>query len=376
MKRLFAIISLAFLLSACSSEMATPTATHVLPTATPALPTVTQTATASFIPSSTPEPTNTPEPTSIPLPDGWTSIIETSKIGGRAVVFNEKGDAATNINGKFYPVDYKGCFYKEFYDPQIQKQDERYMDLEKKINSEPSFIFDDSLVGENWLWPRHGGSSLIGYINKKKRPVYREKYIDGILANQYLCFNEQSYEWEHVIDYVLAHSEIAAPDDSFMSRGVVGWIRNDEYVTFTYLQGAKLSAKGLPYISGPGHKANKISDAMDLWQGLLDNREQIGVYMPDLLKFDSKSDFATAFNECVNSLPIVSPLYFNASLQDPFFAEWALKPDNQIHYFSDSAKEKDFYLTHRMTEWRFWGEQASIGEMPEQVIRMIVYPMN
>lgn len=79
-------------------------------------------------------PTPTPDPTEVTMPEGWTAITETREIGDRQVALNDKGDAATKIDGEWYPVDAKDCFYKEFFDPKNQT-DPKIGELIQKINS-------------------------------------------------------------------------------------------------------------------------------------------------------------------------------------------------------------------------------------------------
>ena len=120
---LTAALSLVFLLSSCASA---PVPTQ---TPTPLPPTATVTLTSIPTPTATLTPTATPTSTPVPMPEGWVDIVETREIGGRQVVFNADGQAATEIDGEFFPVDARGCYYPDLFNPELQKNDPKIMEL-------------------------------------------------------------------------------------------------------------------------------------------------------------------------------------------------------------------------------------------------------
>jgi hypothetical protein len=361
--KLTRILPFILILSACTpATPVTPSVTSVPPTAATS-PAPTQTMTAE--PTSTPEPTATPEPTKVPMPEGWTAVAETKEIGGRQVVLNEEGDAATRIDGEWYPVDARGCFYKEFFDPANQA-DPRIDELIQKINSgEPVFPMSNDSLNTRYL-----GGNHTAHINWTKLN-YVEKTVDAILFNQKLCYNELSGEWEHVLEYVNPYDSTTTPDATKIMRAVVGWLRNDKLVSFTYRE----------QISDH-KKANTIREAFGLWEDLISSKKQVAVALP--LNIDlgtngviTEKGYADAVGklmpdavEKANNRDFDIDKIFR-DLQDPDFMEWILTDNNQVRFRSD---RKNWVLMNKNHEniWRNWGEQASTGEQPEPVVRMVV----
>lgn len=347
------------MLTGCAAAAPVPTATTVPSTAVPTL-----------VPTPTTEPSATPASTEVPMPEGWTAIAETREIGSRQVVINEKGDAASEVDGVFYPVDAKGCFYKELFDPELQKNDPKIMELMETINNEASFVFGGTKNGDGDLWPRHASGSIVGFLRSGvKLPVYRESTMDGIISNQQLCFNAQTGEWEHVLDYVLASNVKVTPEDSLMMRVVVGWLRDGKYKSFTYRQEAKtFEGRDIsPTVSGSGIKAGTAADAFELWRELIESKEQIGVNIPNKLFAVTGVDLEAA----IRDLPGPKESKLTDNLSDPEFLEWVVRDDNQVAYFSDKQHTNDLYVTNAARMWRYWGEQAAEGVIPEPVARTI-----
>ncbi len=345
--------------------------------AEPVVPTITvmpATAIASTAPTNTltPKPTATSKPTYFPSPNGWNAIAEAREIGGRQVVINENGVAATEIDGVFYPVDAKGCFYTEFYNPEQQKKNPRIMELMKKINSEPSFVFNlENSVGI--LWPRHTGRSVLGYSSPKvTRPAYTEMEIDVIIADQRLCFNERSGEWEHMLDVVLARDESSTPNDTYVVRVVDGWLRKKEYTSFTYLQETMKDERGFFRIGYLGSKkAATITDAFNMYSDLIECREQVGLRIPDNLWVEKGMELSSAIRLLSEALPNVDHAYWSDNIKDPDFLVWVTRPNNQVAYFGDNQHMDEIYVKNGTMVWRFMGEQIVTGAMPELVVRMV-----
>lgn len=373
MKRLLVPLTLVILLTSCApAAPVTPTVTAVPPTATAVPPTQTLTT----VPTSTPEPTATSEPTKVPMPEGWTAVAETREIGGRQVVLNEKGDTATRIDGEWYPVDARGCFYKEFFDPEIQKKDPKIMELVDKINSEESF----SVLGSDFF-QRHLAGSLVARTKSGEFPLLNEKSVDAIIFNQKLCLNTQTNEWSHVIDFVIPTDVKQMPKDVVMMRGVVGWIREGDYVSFTYKQsssrGTQPGHKNLRDLSGTtARKAESMKEAFDLWKDLIAGKEQVGVRMPmALYAGQNKPITSQNHDEYVTKITseafLRDPVHWSESISDPEFVRWALEDNNQIRYTSDEKNKNDAFINHRSEFWKHFGQQVAEGSMPEWVIRLV-----
>jgi hypothetical protein len=351
------------MLVGCAPAASVPAATAVPPTAV---------STLAPTPTLTAEPSATPEPTKIPIPEGWAKIAETKEIGGRQIVFSDKGEAATEIEGVFYPVDAKGCFYAEFYDPEIQKQDPKIMELVEKLSVEPSFIYPDLSNREEGFWPRHASGSKPGILDKSDRITkYFDMETEGILSDQQLCYNEQSGKWEHVLTFVLVRAEKMAPNDSLVSRGVVGWLNDDKYESFTYRDEANTYEKTTPLVTGPGIKANALKEGFGLWNKLIEEKKQIGIRIPYFLVNGTNLSFEEVVSKLVQVLPETTPSWFSTNVQDPIFVEWLLDGNNTVKYFSDKVNDKNLFGAHRTEIWRYWGEQLAVGKMPEPVIRTV-----
>jgi len=368
MRRTF-ILPLFFLVSACTPVTPAPTLTPIVPTD---VPTSTVTFTADPTATLTPEPTATPEPTKVPMPKGWADVKETQEIGGRQVVTNEDGNAATQIDGEWYPVDVRGCFYKEFFDPEIQKQDPAIMERVEKLNTEPSFIFPDLSNREGGFWPRHAGGNAIGKLKKENLTAsYVENYTEGILKDQQLCYNKQMGKWEHTLTFVLVRSEKVTPKDTLVFRGVVGWLENDVYVTFSYLTEAKTFEKTMPFILGPGKKANTLNSGFVLWGDLIEEKKQVGIRIPERLVNGTKLSEEDLVTKLVQAMPETSPYEFSQNIQDPKFVDWLLNENNSVDYYSIKENREDFF-THMFDSWKYWGDQTSEGKIPEPVIRLVI----
>jgi len=371
LKLLATVLFFTLFLSNCSPSSSNPTI-HISSSSTAAAPTITPTITQTLIPTITPTdiPTATLTPTLIPMPDGWTSIFETKEIGGRNVALDAAGNSAVLIDGKWYPVDVKGCFYSEFFDPETFRSNAEVIDLMKKINEEASFVFGPKVKGDEFLWPRHAGGNNYQLEKNKKRINYSEKLVDGIIFRQYLCFNQQSEEWEHVLDFVLARDDKVTPDDSYLMRVVIGWLRDDKYVSFTYRQIVnEIKDKDItPSLKNGGKKARTLEVAFNLWNDLIIEKEQVGIRLPRKLLLIDGTDLQTALKQLGDGS---DPSNFADNLSDPEFSLWALKEDNQMVYFQDKKNEEEFNITNKFKMWRYWGEQASVGLIPEPVARTI-----
>lgn len=376
MNRLFFTITLIIVLTACTPNApVVPTVKDVFPTETP-VPTSEPTSTLTKIPTSTsiPEPTATPEPTKIPMPEGWTAISETREIGGWQVVLNEKGEAATQITGEWYPVDSKGCFYKELYDPEIQKQDPKILELVEKINNAEPFFSKDSGV-----FSRHFSGSLIARVRKDRYPVMNESIVDAMLTDQNLCFD--NVEWKHVIDFVTPVDVALMPDETILSRAVVGWIRNDEYVSFTYQQESERGEGSIRKLTGTGNeKAKSIDQAFRLWQSQVDSNEQIALGLPSLIFLGVDGEnltddvFETSLRRIVKEAPNQNSDLWSSNLRDPEFIRWALTENNQMKFAGNKKWNTDWRITHKNTMWRYRGELIVDGKGPELVVRVAWIP--
>jgi len=374
LKRLLVPLALVILLASCApAAPVTPSVTPVPPTTT-ARPAPTQTMTAE--PTSTPEPTATAEPTKIPMPEEWTAVAETKEIGGRQVVLNEKGDAATRIDGEWYPVDAKGCFYKEFFDPEIQKKDPEIMELVDKINGEEPFSALNLSITQ-----RHFAEALVGRLKKDRYPVINEFQVDSIIYDQKHCFNSFTGEWEHVIDFVLPTDVKQTPKDIVALRGVVGWIRNGEYISFTYKQpsfrGTQSGYEKLRDVSGTtAQKANSVKDASKLWSDLIEEKQQVGVRMP-LSVFAGQNVDVTDQNyekyveDLSSEVFLEDPILWSETISDPEFVRWALTGNNQLRYMTDSKNRKEWLINNRMTFWQYRSLGIADGKLPELFVRVV-----
>lgn len=366
-KLLPTLLLFTLVLSNCSPPSSNPTI-HITSTSTAVAPTKTPTISPTITPTDIPTATLTP--TLIPMPDGWTSIFETKEIGGRNVALDAAENSAVLIDGKWYPVDVNGCFYSEFFDPETFRNNAEVIDLMKKINNEASFVFGPKIKGDGFLWPRHAGGNNYQLEKNKKQINYSEKMVDGIIFRQYLCFNQQSEEWEHVLDFVLARNDQVTPDDSYLMRVVIGWLRDGKYVSFTYRQ-IENEIKDIdttPSLKNGGKKARTLEVAFNLWNDLIIEKEQVGIRLPRKLLLNDGTDLQTALKQLGDGR---DPSNFTDNLGDPEFSLWALKEDNQMVYFQNKQNENDFNITNSFKMWRYWGEQASAELIPEPVARTI-----
>jgi hypothetical protein len=293
-----------------------------------------------------------------------------------AGMLNEKGDAATQIDGEWYPVDAKGCFYKEFFDPAGQKKNPEIMKLVDKINGEEPF----STLGED-IVQRHFGTTATARTNSGQLPLLNEKNVDAVIFDQSLCFNVQTNEWEHIIDYVLPSDVKQMPNDVVMMRGVVGWIKEGEYTSFTYRQMSKRATvdgrKLLRDVSGmPAQKAATISEAFSLWKDLVLNKQQVGIRTP-LSVFAGQDRQITDqdYNEYVKKIASEAfqkdPVRWSENINDPEFVQWATSENNQVRYMSDSKIKNAMFVTHKSEIWKYVGEQIAEGGIPDWVIRVV-----
>lgn len=367
MKSYSILFPLVFLITSCAPAVPAPTVTAIPPTQTnTAIPTATNTPEPTA--NATPEPTATAtsEPTKIPMPDGWMSIAETKEIGGRQVEVNDKGEGATQIDGKWYPVDVKGCYYKEFFDPANQT-DPKIGAIVRKINNEAPLNFKT-----DYQWIRNLGSTNIGTTQntgKNPRLSISEKAVDAILYSQKLCLNIQSGKWVHIVDYIQPHDYELMPENTFIVRGVVGWLENEEYITFTYLQKGEVN-----------NKVSSLTDAFKRWKEYIYNNKQIVIHIPSGVSKNKTlpknpgeyEDILRKVTKEGNNLNWM----WNENLADPEFLDWALSENNQLRYLSmcDKKTREILYIKNQTKLWRFWGEQIADGVMPELVIRVIKAP--
>jgi hypothetical protein len=370
MKRRLIPLALILILTACS-----PAAT-VVPTAVP--PTFTDSPapmqTLTVGPNtSTPEPTATTKPTDVPMPNGWIAISETREIGGRQVALNENGNAATQIDGEWYPVDAKGCFYTEFFNPETQK-DPKIDALIQKLNDENSLV----LGSKQSEFTRNNGASLVGYgTSGGKFPNYWETDSDAILADQKICFNDQTNEWEHILEYVLPRDSKTMSQETKVMRAVVGWIRDGKYVTFTYKQEG-VSSKVFPNLSGqPTQKAQSVQEAFELWQQMINNQEQVGVGIPLNILVNatgnmSEDEFQKVFPQLISEIHDRDSAMWPESVEDPEFKSWALSDRSLLKAWSKSTLlARQTTVSNRKKAWRYMGEQAAINKLLEPTLRSV-----
>ncbi len=356
MKPINFLFPIIFILSACAPAVPAPTATAVPPT---------QTNTAIPTATNTPEPTATatPEPTKIPMPDGWESIAETKEIGGRQVVVNDKGEGATQIDGEWYPVDVNGCYYKEFFDPANQT-DPKIEAIVRKINNEKPLNFETK-----YQWVRNLGSVNVGTTQKSERNQrlsISQFAVDAVLYDQKLCLNTQTGNWDHVVDYIQPHDYEQMPDNTLITRGVVGWVNNNEYLTFTYLEKGEIN-----------NKINDLPRAFKRWEKYIYSNEQVVIYIPSSISMNKSlpknSDEFEKILVKVTSDPDNLNWMWHKNLTDQDFINWALSDNNQVRYLSmcDKKTRETLYIKNKTRFWRFWGEQIADSVMPELVIRII-----
>ena len=318
-------------------------------------------------------PTPNPEPTDGTIPEGWASIAETREIGGRQVALNERGDAATQIDGEWYPVDAKGCFYVDFFNPEKQKDPEIDV-LIQKLNGEDSLV----LGSKKEEFVRNNGVSIVGYGSSGgKPPSYWEKESDAILVDQKMCFNDQTSEWEHVLSYVLPRNAKTMSEETKVARAVVGWIRDGKYITFTHKQEV-VPTGHYPDTSGkPTQKAKSVQEAFELWQQLIDDQEQVGVGMPLNVLINAtgnmtEDEFQQAFPQLIDEIHDTNPAKWSDSVEDPEFKSWALSDKSLLKAWSKSTLlAQQTTVSNKKRRWRYMGEQTAAGKMPEPVIRTI-----
>ena len=298
-----------------------------------------------------------------------------------AAVSRELGEAATEIDGEWYPVDVKGCYYPELFDSKLQENDPQIMELVEKINNEEAFTVEGLSIRQ-----RHYGGYSQGFLNNGEAfPNIADKQVDAILFGQQLCFNPVTNQWEHTIDAVVPTDAKNMPEESRIVRAVVGWLDSDNnYSSFTYLQeSVRNKDNGVRDLSGQkNEKAAKMKDAFELWRPLVTNAEQVGlafsfsiaegenVLLIDDVKFESY------FRQLIQEAHIRRPDRWNETIQDPKFAEWVFSPDSQVRYMSNRLNQRKWIIDHRQLVWRWWGEQATKpiaeGGMPELVVRLVL----
>jgi len=366
MKKNYYLILLLFMLPACSPSFPAPTVTAIPPTQTnTVIPTATNTPEPTVTETLEPTATATLEPTKVPMPDGWMGIAETKEIGGRQVVVNDKGEGATQIDGEWYPVDIKGCYYKEFFDPANQT-DPKIDALLYRINYEKAaFMLSGDDIDIRHYGVDHTASLKGGY------PVYRENFTESIIFKQMLCLNSYINNWTHIILYVQPDDEKETPETTKIMRATVGWIRNNRYVTFTYKQYGNESSK-----------ATTEKDAFQQWQSLINTGETVWIGVPKTLIVNNlghwpEKEYGEALRKLVVEAPRVEKLgMFQENLNDPDFIEWVLSENNQMRYWGD---KKNWYTYcrndrkwHILNKKRCMGEEASEGKFPEIVARVVI----
>jgi hypothetical protein len=358
LKRIIITLTIILMLTACA-----PAAPALTPTALP--PTVTSTA----------EPTLTPEPTEVPIPEGWTEIAETQEIGGRQVVINEQGEAATEIDGEWYSVDVKGCYYPELFDPALQENDPQIMELLQWINVEPSLERD----GKKPI-PRHYWSRWMGFeVSGRQYPAYNEETGDGLLLDQQLCFNQVTQKWTHMIKAIVPTDRSIMPNESAVIRVVVGWVQPDgNYTTFTYLEPSKVVEGVLRQDYGSAAvKADSLQAAVRLWQPFVESHEQVVLGSPMSIAVSENdspdpSQLGSLLRKIVREAGKNDPgNWREETLNDPEFLEWAPDQGGQVHHLSNRSNQRELYIDHHDRVRRWWGEQAAGGMMPEMVVRVV-----
>ena len=301
-----------------------------------------------------------PAPATAGMPEGWTSIAETREIGGRQVVLNEKGEAATEIDGEWYPVDAKGCYYEELLSPEVQN-DPKVVEKYNKLMSEKSF----SNLDANGL-QRYLGSTSVALVSDGSEKMYENKF-DSQIINQKLCY--QAGVWYHVVDQVMAVDKDYALNDSSMVRAVVGWLENGQYKTFTYLEKTSERVKGnLDLTNASIRKAQDLSSAFSLWNEVIAANKQVEVRFPYGV---TEGDYINYVTKLVEAAHNTVPKYWSASIEDDVFKDWAKKIDSQESFFSNRANKNHLFIDNRNCIWKTWMSGVIKGSMPIPHIRTI-----
>ena len=313
-------------------------------------------------------PTPTIEPIPATLPEGWTAVAETRDIGGRQVALNEKGDAATQIDGEWYPVDAKGCYYEELLSPEVQNNP-KLVEAHKKIISESSYTIEGKVA----QYPRYLGSTPVGIIGGQYPAIY-DLELDALPVAQKLCY--QNGKWYHVTDQAMAVFKEIAPNDSIFMRGVVGWFEGDQYKTFTYLEKTNERVKGgLDLTNAETEKANDFNSAYKQWKNIIESNKQVGIRLPcGILESESGTSdnaYDNLVSQLVNAAHDTVAKYWTSSIEDDVFEEWAKSDGNQEKYFSDIDRLDDLFVKNRKAIWSTWMTRAAKGTMPIPHIRTI-----
>jgi hypothetical protein len=373
MKRLSTIFILGItLLSACTP--ATPTAL-VTPTTTD-----TATATATVAETATPEPTSTSTPVSTatlaatlmatgqPLPGGWTAMTRSQEIGGMNIAINDKGDGATQIEGIWYPVDRYGCYYEAFHSIEANHKSD-VVALHNKIMAEQSFSNKDASQDV-----RYYSSARMGDLGDTY-PRMREGIFDSVALSQRLCYRDLDKTWYHMLDLVMPVPVDTAPDETFKMSAAVGFIKDGQYHTFTYLEESELKGSTRSVIDQPFRKAASLTEAFAMWGALVNSGEQFQIAFPQGVyeNEDGVSDptYESVLRQLVNGVHSKKEDVWSLSIQDPEFLSWALQSNSQVKYFSNRNNFTDWYINDRPTIWKTWMQKAASGDMPMPFLRTI-----
>ncbi len=340
MKQLLILLALILVLTACTPASLISTSTAIPPTQSP-----TQTFTVA--------PSITPVPTKVPMPEGWTAITETKEIGSWQVVINEKGEAATQIDGEWYPIDARGCYYKEFFDPKNQT-DPKIDELTQIVNGG---------LPSSEIEVEHYGITHQGMALKGQFPSYFEYEMKSILYKQQLCYDSLEGMWKIVLDYVVPYDGEIMPEETKVIRSTVGWFVYDSFESFTYLEQR-----------GNNKKATTVKETFKQWQELLDSQKLVITMVPfkvltNNLGHQTNDEYEEAVRCLVVEVPSRNPDQWQDDINDPKFIEWALSEKSQLKYFNNTNNRKDSFNGYMKKMWRRWGELVIEGKISDLVVR-------
>jgi hypothetical protein len=346
--------------------------------------TKTPTATATEALTYTPKPSETPTPmmtatlaATLPasgqaLPAGWPAIARTQEVGGRNIAINDQGDGATLIDGAWYPVDRYSCYYDGFHSIEANYKS-NIVDLHNKILAESSFSNKDASQDV-----RYYGSVRMGDLDDDNTyPLMREGIFDAVAFSQRLCYRNLDNTWYHMLDLVMPVPVDTAPDETFKMSAVVGFIKDGQYHTFTYLEESELKGNTRSIIDHPLRKAANIAEAFTMWNTLVKSGEQFQIALPQGIYTDedgiSDENYENTLRKLVSGIRAKDAAkdFWSPSIEDPEFLSWALQSNSEVKYFSNRDNFTDWYIKDRPTIWKTWMQKAASGDMPMPFLRAI-----
>ena len=179
------------------------------------------------------------------------------------------------------------------------------------------------------------------------------------------------------MDYVLPYDEKIMQEETRVMRVVVGWLRDEGYVSFTFQQEGeqKYNKKSPDLTNFDSIKATTVPEAFQLWKQLIVDKEQVSISLPmgvatkKMGVIQGDFDYEETIRQLSRGVPGLNPDMWKDNF-DADFIEWATSVNNQFRYMSGEGVREDLRNNDKRM-WKLWGDRAVAGEMPEIVARTV-----